>query len=107
MRTYHHDAAPLAYASPDVNLLTLGLAALVLGGVLGPGMPRAGLAADVPILGAVVYVMARPAAVALGIGVAALIRGGGCPSLPACQRQDPAQSTAGAGPSLAMVIRCT
>ncbi len=73
MRTYHHDAAPLAYASPDVNLLTLGLAALVLGGVLALGCHGLASAADVPILGAVVYVMGQTAAVALGIGVAALI----------------------------------
>lgn len=37
MRTYHHDAAPLAYAPPAVNLLLLGLSALVLGGVLALG----------------------------------------------------------------------
>lgn len=73
MRTYHHDAAPLAYASPDVNLLTLGLAALVLGGVLALGCHGLASAADVPILGAVVYVMGQTAVVALGIGVAALI----------------------------------
>ena len=73
MRTYHHDAAPLAYASPSVNLLVLGLAALVLGGVLALGCHGLASAADVPILGAVVYVMGQTAAVALGIGVAALI----------------------------------
>ena len=73
MRTYHHDAAPLAYASPDVNLLTLGLAALVLGGVLALGFHGLASAADVPILGAVVRGMGQTAAVALGIGVAALI----------------------------------
>lgn len=73
MRTYHHDAAPLAYASPDVNLLTLGLAALVLGGVLALGCHGLASAADVPILGTVVRGMGQAAAVALGIGVAALI----------------------------------
>ena len=73
MRTYHHDAAPLAYASPSVNLLVLGLAALVLGGVLALGCHGLASATDVPILGAVVYVMGQTAAVALGIGVAALI----------------------------------
>lgn len=73
MRTYHHDAAPLAYASPSVNLLTLGLTALVLGGILTLGFHRLASAADVPILGAVVYVMGQTAAAALGIGVAALI----------------------------------
>ena len=73
MRTYHHDAAPLAYASPSVNLLVLGLAALVLGGVLALGCRGLASAADVPILGAVVRGMGQTAAVALGIGVAALI----------------------------------
>lgn len=72
MRVYHHDAAPLAYAPPAVNLLVLGLSALLLGGVLALGFH--GLAAaDVPILGAVVRGMGQAAAVALGIGVAALI----------------------------------
>ena len=73
MRTYHHDAAPLAYANPVVNLLALGLAALVLGGVLALGCHGLASAADVPILGAVVRGMGQAAAVALGIGVAALI----------------------------------
>ena len=73
MRTYHHDAAPLAYASPDVNLLTLGLAALVLGGVLALGCHGLASAADVPILGVVVHGVGQAAAVALGIGVAALV----------------------------------
>lgn len=73
MRTYHHDAAPLAYAPPAVNLLLLGLAALVLGGVLALGCHGLASAADVPILGAVVRGVGQVAAVALGIGVAALI----------------------------------
>ena len=73
MRTYHHDAAPLAYASPVVNLLALGLSALVLGGILALGFHGLASAADVPILGAVVRGMGQAAAVALGIGVAALI----------------------------------
>lgn len=73
MRTYHHDAAPLAYAPPAVNLLLLGLSALVLGGVLALGCHGLASAADVPILGAVVRGMGQAAAVALGIGVAALI----------------------------------
>lgn len=73
MRTYHHDAAPLAYANPVVNLLALGLAALVLGGVLALGCHGLASAADVPILGAVVRGMGQAAAVVLGIGVAALI----------------------------------
>lgn len=73
MRTYHHDAALLAYAPPAVNLLVLGLAALVLGGVLALGCHGLASAADVPILGAVVRGMGHAAAAALGIGVAALI----------------------------------
>lgn len=73
MRVYHHDAAPLAYAPPAVNLLVLGLAALVLGGVLALGCHGLTSAADVPILGALVRGMGQAAAVALGIGVAALI----------------------------------
>lgn len=73
MRTYHHDAAPLAYAPPAVNLLLLGLSALVLGSILALGFHGLASAANVPILGAVVYVMGQTAAVALGIGVAALI----------------------------------
>lgn len=73
MRTYHHDAAPLAYAPPSVNLLVLGLVALVLGGILALGFHGLASAADVPILGAVVRGMGQAAAVALGIGVTALI----------------------------------
>ena len=73
MRTYHHDAAPLAYAPPSVNLLVLGLVALVLGGILALGFHGLASAADVPILGAVVRGVGQAAAVALGIGVAALI----------------------------------
>lgn len=73
MRTYHHDAAPLAYAPPAVNLLVLGLVALVLGGVLALGCHGLASAADVPILGTVVRGMGQAAAVALGIGVAALV----------------------------------
>ena len=73
MRTYHHDAAPLAYASPDVNLLLLGLAALALGGVLAMASMGLAPAADVPILGAVVRGMGDTAAAALGVGIAALV----------------------------------
>lgn len=73
MRVYHHDAAPLAYASPSVNLLVFGLAALVLGGMLALGCHGLASAADVPILGVVVHGVGQAAAVALGIGVAALV----------------------------------
>lgn len=73
MRTYHHDAAPLAYASPAVNLLVLGLASLVLGGALAVGRYGLASAADVPIFGAVVWGMGKVAAASLGIGVAGLI----------------------------------
>ena len=73
MRVYHHDAAPLAYAPPAVNLLVLGLAALVLGGVLALGYHGLTSAADVPILGEVVHGVGQVAGVVLGIGVAALI----------------------------------
>lgn len=73
MRTYHHDAAPLSYAPPDVNLLLLGLAALVLAGVLAIASLGLSPAVDVPILGAVARGMGQAAAVAFGIGVAALI----------------------------------
>ena len=73
MRTYHHDAAPLAYAPPAVNLLLFGVSALVLGGVLTTASLRLAPAAHVPILGAVVRGMGQAAAVALCIGIAALI----------------------------------
>ena len=73
MRTYHHDAAPLAYASPDVNLLLLGLAALALGGVLAMASMGLAPAADVPILGTVVRGIGDTAAAALGVGIAALV----------------------------------
>lgn len=73
MRTYHHDAAPLAYASPDVNLLLLGLSALVLGGVLALGFQGLASADDVPILGIVMRGMSDTAAAALGVGIAALV----------------------------------
>ena len=73
MRTYHHDAAPLAYAGPTVNLLALGLAALALGGVLAMASMGLAPAADVPILGTVVRGMGDTAAAALGVGIAALV----------------------------------
>ncbi len=73
MRTYHHDAAPLAYAGPTVNLLALGLVALALGGVLAMASMGLAPAADVPILGAVVRGMGDTAAAALGVGIAALV----------------------------------
>ena len=73
MRTYHHDAAPLAYASPDVNLLTLGLAALVLGGVLALGCHGLAPPPAVRFLGAGVHVRGQTPVVARGIGGAALI----------------------------------
>lgn len=73
MRTYHHDAAPLAYAGPTVNLLALGLAALALGGVLAMAYMGLAPAADVPILGAVMRGMGDTAAAALGVGIAALV----------------------------------
>ncbi len=73
MRTYHHDAAPLAYAPPAVTFLLLGLAALVLAGVLATASLGLSPVADVPILGAVARGIGQAAAVALGIGVAALI----------------------------------
>ena len=73
MRTYHHDAAPLAFAGPAVNLLALGLAALVLAGVLTLGYHGLTATANVPILGAVVRGIGDTAAAALGAGIAALV----------------------------------
>lgn len=73
MRTYHHDAAPLAYASTTVKLLALGGVALAVAGVLALGFHGLASVADVPILGAVVRGMGKVAAVSLGIGVAGLI----------------------------------
>ena len=73
MRTYHHDAAPLAYASTTVKLLALGGVALAVAGVLALGFHGLASAADVPILGAVVRGMGQVAVAALGIGVVALI----------------------------------
>ena len=73
MRTYHHDAAPLAYATPAVYLLLLGLASLVLGGVLALGCHGLASTADVLILGAVLHGMGQIATAALGVGTTALL----------------------------------
>lgn len=73
MRTYHHDAAPLAYAPPAVNLLLLGVAALVLAGVLAAASLGLSPVVDVPILGAVARGMGQAAAVIMSVGIAALI----------------------------------
>ena len=72
MRTYHHDAGPLAYASPGVVLLALGGVALLLAGVLALGC-RGLAAAGVPLVGAVARVMGQAAAVGLCIGILSLI----------------------------------
>ena len=71
-RIYRCEVAPLAFAPPTVCLMTLsGLAFMIAGtGVLA----RCGLStAAVPLAGAVAQIAGQTAAVALGIGVAALI----------------------------------
>ena len=73
MRTYHHDAGPLAYASPSVKLLSLGIVALMLAGVLALGCRGLAAAAGVPLVGAVGRVMGQAAAAGLCVGVASLI----------------------------------
>lgn len=73
MRTYHHDAGPLAYASPDVKLLMFGIVALLVAGVLALGCRGLAPAAGVPLVGAVGRVMGQAAAVGLCVGIASLI----------------------------------
>lgn len=73
MRIYHHDAGPLAYASPGVVLLVLGGVALLLAGVLVLGSRGLAPAAGVPLVGAVGRVMGQAAAAALCVGFASLI----------------------------------
>ena len=73
MRTYHHDAGPLAFASPGVILLVLGGVALSLAGVLALGSRGLAPAAGVPLVGAMGRMMGLAAAVGLCVGVALLI----------------------------------
>lgn len=73
MRIYHHDAGPLAYASPGVKLLSLGIVALMLAGVLALGCRGLASTAGVPLVGAVGRVMGQAAAVGLCVGIASLI----------------------------------
>lgn len=73
MRTYHHDAGPLAYASPGVKLLMFGIVALLVAGVLALGCRGLAPAAGVPLVGAVGRVMGQAAAVGLCVGIASLI----------------------------------
>ena len=73
MRTYHHDAGPLAYASPGVILLVAGGAAFLLAGVLALGCRGLAAAAGVPLVGAVGRMMGQAAAVGLCVGIASLI----------------------------------
>ena len=73
MRTYHHDAGPLAFASPSVILLVLGIVTLLVAGVLALGCRGLAPAAGVPLVGAVGRVMGQAAAVGLCVGIASLI----------------------------------
>ena len=73
MRTYHHDAGPLAYASPGVILLSLGIVALMLAGVLALGCRGLAAAAGVPLVGAVGRMMGQAAAAGLCVGIVAVI----------------------------------
>ena len=73
MRTYHHDAGLLAYASPGVKLLMFGIVALLVAGVLALGCWGLAPAAGVPLVGAVGHVMGQAAAVGLCVGIASLI----------------------------------
>lgn len=72
MRTYRREVGPLAYASPGVILLALGIVTLMLAGVLALGS-RGLASAGVPIVGAMGHMMGQAAAVGLCIGVALLI----------------------------------
>lgn len=73
MRTYHHDAGPLAYASPDVKLLMFGIVALLVAGVLALGCRGLAPAAGVPLVGAVGRMMGQAAAAGLCVGIVAVI----------------------------------
>lgn len=73
MRTYHHDAALLAFAAPSVKLLSLGIIVLLVAGVLALGCRGLAPAAGVPLVGAVGRVMGQAAAVGLCVGIASLI----------------------------------
>ena len=72
MRTYHHDAGPLAFASLGVILLVLGGVALSLAGVLALGS-RGLSAAGVPVVGAIGRMMGQAAAASLCVGIVAVI----------------------------------
>ena len=73
MRTYHHDTGPLAYASPGVKLLLLGIVALMLAGVLALGCRGLASTAGVPLVGAVGRMMGQAAAAGLCVGIVAVI----------------------------------
>ena len=73
MHAYHHDAGLLAYAPPTAKLLTLGGAALVVAGALALGYRGLASVSGVPIIGAVGHIIGQTAAVALCVGIAALI----------------------------------
>lgn len=73
MRTYHHDTGPLAYASPGVKLLSLGIVALMLAGVLALGCRGLASTASVPLVGAVGRMMGQAAAAGLCVGIVAVI----------------------------------
>ena len=73
MHTYHHDAGLLAYAPPTAKLLTLGGTALVVAGALALGYRGLASVSGVPIIGAVGHIIRQTAAVALCVGIAALI----------------------------------
>lgn len=72
MRTYRHDVGPLAFASPSVILLVLGIVPLMLAGALALGS-RGLASAGVPLVGAVGRVMGLAAAAGLCVGIALLI----------------------------------
>lgn len=73
MRTYHHDAGPLAFASPGVILLVLGGVALSMAGVLALGYRGLAPAAGVPLVGAALRMMGQAAAAVMCVGIVAVI----------------------------------
>lgn len=73
MRTYHSDASPLRYASPSIKFLVLGGLALTMGLVFLLGYRGLAAYADVPLLGVLVQLVGRAAAVCLTVSAAALV----------------------------------
>lgn len=73
MRTYRHDIGPLAYASPVVKLLSMGIVALLVACVLALGCRGLAPAAGVPLVGAMGHMMGQAAAAGLCVGIVAVI----------------------------------